>query len=379
MAKMFYTTEEALAKLGATQEKLDQYVKDGLLREFRDGAKIMFKVAEIDGFQPPDGEGGDTGEISIVAGDSADDITLSPTDTGSQIGLVPEDTAAGLGPDDTAGDIGLAPLDTGSPLDTGTGLGLAPGDSFGDINLSPTDSGSQMGIMSTDSADQISLEDTGQNLVPAKDDTVITSETAADMAAESAGDIPLAAQSDAGELGDQIDLDNGSSGSGLLDLSREADDTSLGAELLEEIYPGSDEAAVDTQLPTQFEVESATTTGAVGGGSSGLEVPDGPVEIVRAVATVDPASGAFGAMMVLPLLALIYLVFVTAAAVTGVRPAMVEKLTPYVWYVMGGAAALCLIIVIAGSFVAGQAAGGATKKAKAKKAKKVKRGRKGKS
>ena len=40
------------------------------------------------------------------------------------------------------------------------------------------------------------------------------------------------------EMSDHVDLDSGRSGSGLLDLSREADDTSLGAELLDEIYPG---------------------------------------------------------------------------------------------------------------------------------------------
>ena len=35
-----------------------------------------------------------------------------------------------------------------------------------------------------------------------------------------------------------------------MDLSREADDTSLGAELLEEIYPGADEGAVLAAIET---------------------------------------------------------------------------------------------------------------------------------
>lgn len=41
--------------------------------------------------------------------------------------------------------------------------------------------------------------------------------------------------------GDQVSLEGTGSGSGLLDLTRESDDTSLGAELLDEIYPGEDE------------------------------------------------------------------------------------------------------------------------------------------
>ena len=36
---------------------------------------------------------------------------------------------------------------------------------------------------------------------------------------------------------------------GLLDLTREADDTSLGAELLDEIYPGDDDAVTSTARP----------------------------------------------------------------------------------------------------------------------------------
>ena len=37
---------------------------------------------------------------------------------------------------------------------------------------------------------------------------------------------------------EQLALESVGSGSGLLDLTRESDDTSLGAELLDEIYPG---------------------------------------------------------------------------------------------------------------------------------------------
>ena len=37
-------------------------------------------------------------------------------------------------------------------------------------------------------------------------------------------------------------MEGAGSGSGLLDLAREADDTALGADLLDEIYPGEEES-----------------------------------------------------------------------------------------------------------------------------------------
>ena len=52
MAKMFYSMEEVQEKLGCDAEKVKQFVSNGDLREFRDGAKVMFKVDEVDAFHP---------------------------------------------------------------------------------------------------------------------------------------------------------------------------------------------------------------------------------------------------------------------------------------------------------------------------------------
>lgn len=43
MAKMFYTMEEAKAALGKGEEEVKQYAREGRLREFRDGPRLMFK------------------------------------------------------------------------------------------------------------------------------------------------------------------------------------------------------------------------------------------------------------------------------------------------------------------------------------------------
>ena len=48
MAKMFYTTDEAAQKLGVSADQLKGLVGQNKLREFRDGARVMFKVDQVD-------------------------------------------------------------------------------------------------------------------------------------------------------------------------------------------------------------------------------------------------------------------------------------------------------------------------------------------
>ena len=48
MGKMYYTEEEAAAKLGVTTEAMADFVRDSKLRVFPDGMKRMFRVDEVD-------------------------------------------------------------------------------------------------------------------------------------------------------------------------------------------------------------------------------------------------------------------------------------------------------------------------------------------
>ncbi|MDF1808373.1 MAG: helix-turn-helix domain-containing protein [Phycisphaerales bacterium] len=72
MAKMFYSLDEAAAKLGMDETEVQSLAESGQLQEFRDRDKLMFKVEQVD----------------LLAGDADidDDITLA------------EDTAAGIEP-----------------------------------------------------------------------------------------------------------------------------------------------------------------------------------------------------------------------------------------------------------------------------------------
>ena len=48
MAKMFYTLDEARAALGKNEEEIKQYAREGRLREFRDGPRLMFKADQVE-------------------------------------------------------------------------------------------------------------------------------------------------------------------------------------------------------------------------------------------------------------------------------------------------------------------------------------------
>src|SRR6476661_5178901 len=96
MAKMFYTMEETKASLGRNEEEIKQLAREGRLREFRDGPRLMFKADQVESIKNELGLGGggdegigisDTGApIGLVdsRGASASGISLSDTDPSSR-------------------------------------------------------------------------------------------------------------------------------------------------------------------------------------------------------------------------------------------------------------------------------------------------------
>src|SRR5947207_10265886 len=87
MAKMFYTMEETKASLGRNEEDIKQLAREGRLREFRDGPRLMFKADQVEQLKAELGGGGgdainiqhgnESGAPTGLAGDSR---------TGSSIG-----------------------------------------------------------------------------------------------------------------------------------------------------------------------------------------------------------------------------------------------------------------------------------------------------
>ncbi|MDW8262990.1 MAG: hypothetical protein RMJ35_10740, partial [Phycisphaerales bacterium] len=204
MAKMFYTLEETKAALNKNEEEIKQLAREGRLREFRDGSRLMFKADQVESLKselmggPPrdqvDLSAETTGPIGLVDSRGASGSVISLADTGSRagssigIGLAPKDDTA-LAADISSGSLGGVP----SPGKPGSGSGLA-GSAAGR---------SAINVFSPD-------------------------EATAD---------PMAQTNIQSVIGDQVTMEGVGSGSGLLDLTRESDDTSLGAELLDEISP----------------------------------------------------------------------------------------------------------------------------------------------
>jgi hypothetical protein len=151
MAKMFYTVEEAAAKLKKSADEVRAMAQSGQLQEFRDRDKLVFKKEQVD----------------LLAG--GDDV-IALADSG-EIPLASDDSGSG------------APAATGGATKEKSGISIFEADE-------------------TDDSD------------------------------------PLAATQITSGVGGGFQTDAGASGSGLLGMTQEADDTSLGAGLLDDVYGG---------------------------------------------------------------------------------------------------------------------------------------------
>ena len=235
----------------------------------------------------------------------------------------------------------------------------------------------------------IELADTGvEDAIDLKDDT------AAPGPGESANDATGVSVFDAGEIdladpmaqtqvtGPMIDdeelaLESVGSGSGLLDLTRESDDTSLGAELLDEIYPGSDSVGTGMAMESAvgssgvFDGEISMETGTSGpSGLENLSGGDAPQSMAggatRQMAAYeepnDPAGSWFGAGMLFGvLLAMIVGLAAVIPAIYEVQGTLVEGIDPIgpnskTYVVAGGLLAVSVIFGVVGLLVGKSAA-----------------------
>jgi len=147
---------------------------------------------------------------------------------------------------------------------------------------------------------------------------------------ESGGGVDPGAQTAiSGGLREQVNLEGVGSGSGLLDLTRESDDTSLGA-VLDEITPGGTATGRRAAL---------ADTGTVGTGIAGLtEEVSMPTTRRTAVAPIyvqqiDPMAGAFGGAALGAALVLLYGIFCLIAALVGTRPQAVTYFAKQSFYI----------------------------------------------
>jgi len=422
MAGMFYSLEEASEKLGITQEQLKEVISQGKLREFRDGENVLLKVDEVEALtgeiaaaagqeapSPPEGEAeGDEFEGELELAEGMDSGGEPGAATSELLKAITEEPDAGAEQSYTSDELAEAEREldlsdkTGELADTAGELAEVESD-LAEAEDALADTANQLSDTENTLADTASqlydtesaLADTGSELDEAAfelpeqtagDDTEqigVLGETETEFrlpdetvveSAKGAGEESLE------QIEESVNLDSFGSGSGLLDLSLQADDTSLGG-ILDEIYtpggtedqdrdaaePGSvmDVAAEADQMLTEQDFTAAPTPTITGPG------------IVRAFpeAAPDALSNAFGIMLFLPLLAIIYATIVALAGLVGAIPAILTGIKGMILYVTIGLLVASLLVLGVGFMLSrpGGRAGARPKvrKPKPKKAKKV--------
>ena len=214
MAKMFYTLEETKTALQKNEEEIKQLAREGRLREFRDGPRLMFKADQVESIKNELGLGG-----GGAGGSGAGDIGIS--DTGAPIGLVDSRGASGTGISlsDTTDPVGRSGSMSGIAM-AGTGTGMGTGMPLKDDTALAADlglSGSMGGVPSPGRPGSSGLTGTAAG----------RSGISIFAAEEAEAADPSAQTNIASNVPDQVSLESVGSGSGLLDLTRESDDTSL--------------------------------------------------------------------------------------------------------------------------------------------------------
>ncbi len=87
MAKMFYTLEEAKTALGKSEDDIKQLSREGRLREFRDGPRLMFKADQVEALKAElTGGGGDFSDMGSADSGMAIGLADSKGGTGSGLG-----------------------------------------------------------------------------------------------------------------------------------------------------------------------------------------------------------------------------------------------------------------------------------------------------
>jgi hypothetical protein len=149
---------------------------------------------------------------------------------------------------------------------------------------------------------------------------------------------PMAKTQIAPSLEDQLSGEGVSSGSGLLDLTRESDDTSLGAEVLDhiDVEGGVGSSIAAAEMPAADTAKPATVV----------------VMAAPAAEALDASSGLFGGLVVAAAVLAIVVGMVVAAAAQGLMPSYVQAMKNNVPIVMA-----VVVVVLAAGAVAGWLAG----------------------
>jgi len=155
------------------------------------------------------------------------------------------------------------------------------------VSLAATQRRPEEEIVDLAPADSANLSEAEAAAPPTKEDTVITAEGISifddeDLEIETAD--PMAKTQIAPSIEDQVAMEGVGSGSGLLDLTRESDDTSLGAEVLDHI---------DLE-PPPMAASAAGASAVAAPPISAAAAAETPIIMPTYVEAIDPGGGCSG-------------------------------------------------------------------------------------
>ena len=287
-------------------------------------------------------------KAEIHGGGGMDHVDLGPSDSGIAIGLADSKGGSGIGSGIGSGTPGLSLADTDSGRSPGAGMSLKEDTALAaDLGLSGSIGGMPSPGRSTGGSLGGSM---GGSLGGSMGGSAShASRSGIDVFQNDEIDrVDPAAQT--AVAADHLNSESVGSGSGLLDLTRESDDTSLGAELLDEIAPGGTGVR---KSPTESSA-GGTMSGlvdsprAIGTSTRGVPTGGGPIYIEKP----DPLAPALGAAA---LGATVVVIFGTFALITGVldtAPALLAQVAEKGFLIVAGAGvAISLIFFVVGLLV----------------------------
>ena len=418
MSGMFYSLEEAAQKLNKTKDEVKKIVKDGQLREFRDGPNVLFKVDEVDALIPEADIPGPSEEEPVEM-ESEMEIP-EPAAEEEPVELEPEMEVPELAEEPAEEAVAEEPVEEVSeekPLDLEPELEEMPveSDELPDFDMETsiseipeleatgqqeTEEKAEEPAVSQEDEDLDSILLAPETGAPAPEmdgdltdgDTALVGQGTSilgltdnqeyDLTDDTMADTVILEGTSGGLTGEGLDeiegdvnLDSfGGTGSGLLDLSLQADDT-LGG-ILDEIY--TDESAEPALAP---EPVSGADIAAESGGmvpedvsltpqiSPEITLPMGPA---AAQVAPDSQSNILGIVLFIPIITVLYAAIVVFSGTRGILPSILTMIQIWIWPIMGALAAVSLITAVAAVMLTGEKTASVKKEKKVKKPKKEK-------
>lgn len=214
---------------------------------------------------------------------------------------------------------------------------LAGDDDGGEVHLDLGDSAGASGLALESEASALGLTDSREGTGVSVFDTDHGTDDSSE--GTSAGDM----------VEDELSLDAVGSGSGLLDLTRESDETSLGAELLEEVYASEENVEIPAHASGLFEAAGTESPGdaaaAVHAGGLGATMP-------VMIETYDGTGSGLGIGLLIGAMAsLICVAIIVIVGITGATPALAVSFASNLYVYCGGLLGVTIVFGLIGLFI----------------------------